>query len=92
MKAKQRCRFLIIWTISMPASVTAAVVKDLKPSMGRTRRLIRRWPCSMRLLSGMNRRDTPIRIPLPGRIDYRPATGIGVSGARMAGRPKYLMN
>lgn len=35
--------------ISMPHSIVAAQVIDLKPSMDRIRRLIRRWSCSMRL-------------------------------------------
>jgi hypothetical protein len=37
-------------TISMPDSVMLAEIGDLKPSIGRTRRLMRRWSCSMRLL------------------------------------------
>ena len=40
------------------------------------------------LLSGMCRLDTPIQVSWSRQIDYRRATGIGVSGARMAGRPK----
>lgn len=76
----------------MPDRMITAVAVDLKPSIDRRRRLTRRWSCSMRLLSGMYRRDAPIRIPLHGWMNYRPPTGIGVSGARMAGRPKYLMS
>ena len=48
--------------------------------------------CSMRLLSGMCRPDTPIHVSWSRRIDYRRATGIGVSGARMAGRPKISVS
>ncbi len=36
------CRFLIMFATSMPSSVAAADLKDLKPHMGRTRRLIKR--------------------------------------------------
>ncbi len=92
LKAYLACRLRIMWIISIPDRMVEAVAVDLKPSIGRTRRLMRRWCCSIQLLSGMNRRDAPIRIFLHGWIDYRPPTGIGVSGARMAGRPKYLMN
>ena len=58
------------------------------PSIGPKRSLIDRWSCSIRLLSGMCRPDTQIRVSWSQRIDYRRPIGIGVSGARMAGRPK----
>ncbi|BCH27784.1 hypothetical protein MesoLjLc_76630 [Mesorhizobium sp. L-8-10] len=33
----------------MPDNIVAALAADLKPSIGRIRRLIRRWSCSIRL-------------------------------------------
>jgi hypothetical protein len=38
---------------STPASVTAADLKELDPSIGRTNRLMARWSCSTMLLSRM---------------------------------------
>ena len=73
---------------SIPAIVIAAVAKPLKPSIVAICCFTPRWSCSIRLLSGMCRRDTSIPVSWSGQIDYRRATGIGVSGARMAGRPK----
>ena len=37
----------LAWTISMPANVQAAEENDLKPSIGHTRHLMRRWSCSI---------------------------------------------
>ena len=40
------CRLRIRCASSIPARVTAAVRLDLKPNIGRQRRLIARWSCS----------------------------------------------
>ncbi len=50
LQAYLACRLRIIWIISIPAKVAVALANDLKPSIGRTRRLMRRCSCSMRLL------------------------------------------
>ena len=42
LKAYLACRLRIMWTISMPDRMMPAVRDDLKPSIGRIRRLIRR--------------------------------------------------
>uniref|UniRef100_UPI001C2C0BC4 hypothetical protein n=1 Tax=Ruegeria arenilitoris TaxID=1173585 RepID=UPI001C2C0BC4 len=44
------------------------------------------------LLFGMNGRDAPIGGFEGFDVDYYWSTGIGALGARMAGRPKYLMS
>ncbi len=44
------------------------------------------------LLSGMNEHDAPIGGFEDLSVDYYCSTGIGALGARMAGRPKYLMS
>jgi hypothetical protein len=41
------CRFLIFSASSMPPITTTAVSKLFKPSIGRSRCLIRRWSCSI---------------------------------------------
>jgi len=43
------CPFLIICIVSMPDRMMRAQRKFLNPSIGRVRRLIARWSCSMRL-------------------------------------------
>ncbi len=49
---------------STPASVRRAVRKLSKPSLGRVRRLIRRWSCSTRLVQ-------PAPTPVPGEAPQR---------------------
>ena len=54
--------FLIRCVSSMPAMVIEAHRKRFNPSIGPKQRLIVRWSCSNRLISGMCRRDTQIRV------------------------------
>lgn len=48
--AKENCSLRIRCANSMPASVTAAVPKDLNPNMDAHRLFMARWSCSMMLL------------------------------------------
>src|SRR6188472_578560 len=43
------CPLRIMWIISIPLRIARALSIDLKPSIGRTRRLMRRWSCSIQL-------------------------------------------
>jgi len=45
--------------------------KRFNPSIGLKRSLIDRWSCSNRLLSGVCRRDTPIRVSWSLGIKFR---------------------
>ncbi len=51
----------------MPSSVAAADGKDLKPSIGRARRLIKRWSCSIRLFKYLDR-TVVILVGQPNRL------------------------
>lgn len=81
-----------MFAASVPANTAAADAKALKPSIDRVRCLMKRWSGSAILLSGMYGRDASFGIWWLGGMHYPSATGNGVSGARMVGRPKYLMS
>jgi Domain of unknown function (DUF4105) len=73
--AARTCPLASIAIASTPARVRRAVTKRLKPSMGRVRRLIRRWSCSTRLLSQRPRRCRVKRQSSPARFIARSAPG-----------------
>jgi branched-chain amino acid transport system substrate-binding protein len=69
------CPLVSIAMASTPASVRRAVQKPWKPSMGRVRRLTRRWSCSTRLSSQRPRRCCTKRHISPSRFISRIAPG-----------------
>jgi Transposase DDE domain group 1 len=69
------CPLLSIAIASTPAKVRRAVQKLPKPSIGRVRRLTRRWSCSTRLFSHRPRRCRVKRHSSPSRFISRSAPG-----------------
>ena len=63
--------FLNRWVSSMPATVIEAHRKRFNPSIGPKQSLIVRWSCSNRLISGVCRRDTQIRVSWSLGIKFR---------------------
>ena len=51
--------------ISMPRKVRHAVVNRLKPSIGRVRRLMNRWSCSM-ILAGLDEQVNQVTVLVHG--------------------------
>ncbi len=76
--------FLIRCVSSMPAMVIEAHRKRFNPSIGPKQRLIVRWSCSNRLISGMCRRDTQIRVSWSLGINFRWASDWGVGSGGQA--------
>ena len=70
--------FLIRCMSSMPAMVIEVHRKRFNPSIGPKQSLIVRWSCSNRLISGMCRRDTQIRVSWSLGINFRWASDWGV--------------
>ena len=62
------CPFRIMCAVSIPANVTSAEWKALKPSIGRVIRLMKRWYCSMMLFRYLTCR---ILMVLPNPLNLR---------------------
>ena len=70
--------FLIRCVSSMPAMAIEAHRQRFNPSIGPKQSLIDRWSCSNRLISGICRRDTQIRVSWSLEINFRWASDWGV--------------
>jgi tetratricopeptide (TPR) repeat protein len=69
------CPFLMMFIISYPCKVRQAVSKEKKPNPGFTRRLMKRWSCSIRLLRYLTCRSSHLSGTIPSALSSLRAFG-----------------